>query len=83
MEGREAVFFAILLFGLALRLGFDGVHPQLIDLLIIARLEISGTAPLAFPRWPAAQTTSATTEEDTTEEEEDPGGDSEPDGVTD
>lgn len=82
LEGWKAGFLAILLFGLALRLGFDGVHPQLINVLIITRLEISGTAPLAFPRWPAVQTTSPTTEEDAAEEEEDPGSDGEPDGVT-
>lgn len=83
LEGRKTAFIAILLFSLAFRLGFDGVHPYLIDVWIITRLEISGTAPLAFPRWSAVQTTSPTTEEDAAEEEEDPGSDSEPDGVTD
>ena len=52
-------------------------------MFIIARLEVSRAAPLAFPRWPTAQTTSPTTEEDAAEEEENPGGDGEPDGVTD
>jgi len=49
----------------------------------MTRLEISGTALLPFPGWPAAQATPPTTEEDAAKEEKDPGGNSEPDGVTD
>lgn len=52
-------------------------------MLVVARLEISSTTPLAFPRWPVAQTAPPTTEEDAAEKEEDPGSDGEPDGVTD
>lgn len=82
-ESRKAALLAILLFGLTICFGFDGVHPYLIRVLIMTRLEIPRTTPLAFPGWPAAQTTSPTTKEDTTEEEEDPGDDGKPYGVTD
>jgi hypothetical protein len=83
LEGRKAALLAILLFGLTFRLGFDGVHPDLIDVLIMARLEISITVPLAFSGWPAVQATPPTTKEDAAKEEEDPGGEGKPDGVSD
>ena len=83
LESRQAACLAILLFSLAFRLCFDSVHPDLINVLIIAWLEISGCTPLAFPGWPIAQTTSPTTKEDAAEEEEDPCRDGEPYGVAD
>jgi len=49
----------------------------------MTRLEISGTALLVSPGWPTFQATPPTTEEDAAKEEEDPGGNGEPDGVTD
>lgn len=81
LEGRKATFFAILLFGLAFGLGFDGIHPHLIDVLIVTGLKVPCTASLAFPGWPAIETTPSTTEEDAAEKEEDPGSSSEPDGI--
>lgn len=81
LERWQATFLAILLFSLAFRLGIDGVHPNLIDVLVVTGLEISSRAPPAPPGWPVAQTTPSTTEEEAAEEEEDPGGYSEPDGV--
>ena len=83
LEGGKATFLAILLFGLTFRLGLDGVHPHLIDVLVVTGFEIPCTAPLPFPGWPAIQTAPSTTEEDAAEKEEDPSGNSEPNGVTD
>ena len=82
LEGWKAAFLAIFLFSLAFSLDFDGVHPELISVLIIARLEISSGTP-APPGRSVTETTPSTTEEDAAEEEEDPGGDGEPDSVTD
>jgi hypothetical protein len=39
-ETRKAALRAILLFGLTIRFGFDGVHPYLIHVLTMTRLEI-------------------------------------------
>lgn len=50
LEGRKAALFAILLFSLTFRLGFDGVHPDAINILIITGFEIPSTAPTAPPR---------------------------------
>lgn len=83
LESRQATFLEILLFSLAFRLCFDSVHPDLINVLIITGLKISGCTPLAFPGRPIAQTTSPTTKEDAAEEEEDPCCDGEPYGVAD
>lgn len=49
----------------------------------MTRLEFSSSTPLGFPGWPVFQATPSTTEEDAAEEEEGPGGNGEPDGVTD
>jgi hypothetical protein len=84
LEGWQTTFVAILLFSLTFRLRFYSVQPDLINVLIVTRLEISSCAPPVFPSgWPIAQTAPPTTEEEAAEEEEDPGGDSEPDGVAD
>jgi hypothetical protein len=83
LEGRKAALFAVLLFCLAFGLGLDGVHPDLIDVLIMTGLEVPSSAPLVFPGGPVVQTTPSTTEEDAAEEEEDPGGKGEPDCITD
>ena len=83
LEGGKTTFLAILLFSLTFRFGFDGVHPDLVDILIVTRLEITGATPLAFPGWSVAQTTPPATEEDAAEEEEDPGSDGKPDGIAD
>lgn len=49
LESRQAAFLTILLFSLAFRLCLDSVHSDLINVLIVAWLEISGCTPLAFP----------------------------------
>ena len=48
----------------------------------MTRLKVSCSAPLVAPGWPVAHTTPSTTEKYAAEEEESPGGDGEPDGVT-
>lgn len=80
LEGRESTFLAILLFGLTVCLGLDGVHPNLIDILVVTWLEVASSTPSVFPRWSASQATPSTTEEDATEEKQDPGCEGEPDG---
>lgn len=83
LEGWKAALLAIFLFSLTFRLGLDGIHPYLIDVLIVARLEVSSTAPLAFSGWSVTETAPSATKQEAAEKEEDPSGDGEPDGVSD
>lgn len=68
LESGQATFLAVFLLSLTFRLGFDGVHPDLVNILIITRLEITGRTPLAFPGWSITQTTPPAAEENTAEE---------------